>query len=322
MIAPTVTRLGDVVDRRREMADEVRAGLGRRPRELPCRYFYDARGSALFEEITRLPEYYLTRAESAILEERSAEIVELVRPQAIVELGAGSCAKTRLLIEAGLERGLGRFLPFDISPVAVEEAARELASGFDGLRVQGLVGDFVGQLGTIPRHGRQLVLFLGSTLGNFEEPERDAFLGAVRGLLAPGDHFLLGVDLVKSRAVLHAAYNDSGGVTADFNRNLLRVLNRELGADFDLRAYEHVAFYNADDRRVEMHLRARSAQTVRIPGAGLTVHLAAGELVRTEISAKHTRASAAAALAAAGMRLRRWFTDPAAQFGLALAEPV
>jgi L-histidine Nalpha-methyltransferase len=320
--APTVTRLGGLVDRRREMADEVRAGLSRRPRELPCRYFYDARGSALFEEITRLPEYYPTRAESAILEDRAAEVIELARPVAIVELGAGSCAKTRLLIEAGLRHGLRRFLPFDISPAAVEEAVRELASGFEGLRVDGLVGDFRGQLDTIPWRGRQLVLFLGSTIGNFEEPERDAFLGAVRGLLAPGDHFLLGVDLVKARAALHAAYNDSRGVTAEFNLNLLRVLNRELGADFDLGAYEHVAFYNADDRRVEMHLRARRAQTVRIPGAGLTVSLSGGELVRTEISAKFTRGSAGAALARAGMRLRRWFTDADVQFGLALAEPV
>jgi L-histidine N-alpha-methyltransferase len=319
--APSVLRLDGIVDRRREMAEEVRAGLARRPRELPCRYFYDARGSALFEEITRLPEYYPTRAEAAILEARATEIVALTRPEAIVELGAGSCAKTRLLIEVGLGDCLRSFVPFDISPAAVEDAVHDLASGFDGLEVSGIVGDFRGQLGTIPRRGRQLVLFLGSTIGNFEGAERDEFLSAVRGLLRPGDHFLLGVDLVKDRSALHAAYNDSRGVTAEFNLNLLRVLNRELGADFDLDAYEHVAFYAEDRQRIEMHLRVRGAQKVRIPGAGLTVELEPGEQVRTEISAKFTRDSAAAALEAAGMRLRRWFTDPAAQFGLALAEP-
>jgi L-histidine Nalpha-methyltransferase len=322
VITPTVTRLDGDVDRLREMAADVRTGLARRPRELPCRYFYDARGSALFEEITRLPEYYPTRAEAAILEARSAEVIELTRPEVVVELGAGSCAKTRLLIEAGLEDDLTRFVPFDISSAAVEEAVRELASGFDGLRVHGMVGDFRDQLGTIPRLGRQLVLFLGSTIGNFEEAERRAFLAAVRSLLAPGDHFLLGVDLVKPEPVLHAAYNDSLGITAEFNLNLLHVLNRELEADFEPDLYEHVAFYSSEQQRVEMHLRATRAQVVRIPGAGLTVSLADGERVRTEISAKFTRESAGAALADAGMRLRRWFTDPDCQFGLALAEPV
>jgi L-histidine N-alpha-methyltransferase len=321
VIAPVVTRLDGAVDRRAEMVDEVRRGLGRRPRELPCRYFYDAAGSALFEEITRLPEYYPTRAETAILRQYAAEIVALAQPDVMVELGAGSCAKTRLLIGPAMGRGLRQFLPFDISPAAVEEAVRDLAGGFNGLAVHGMVGDFRTHLDAIPRAGSQMVLFLGSTIGNFDGEERLSFLRTVREMLRPGDHFLLGVDLIKDERVLHAAYNDSRGVTAAFNLNLLRVLNRELGADFDLGGFEHVAGYAPDRQRVEMHLRSLRSQTVRLPQAGLTIAVAAGEQVRTEISVKFTCESAAEALEAAGLRLRRWFTDREERFGLALAQP-
>jgi L-histidine N-alpha-methyltransferase len=340
VIVPVVTRLDATADLRAEMAEEVRRGLTRQPRELPTRYFYDARGSALFEEITTLPEYYPTRAETAILERHGAEIVTLAQPQAIVELGAGSCAKSRLLIEPAEAGGLRQFLPFDISAAAVEDAVRELAAGFPDLAVHGIVGDFRTQMDAIPRPerrsssrredpshyltgapGSQLVLFLGSTIGNFEEPERLEFLRGVREMLRPGDHFLLGVDLVKAERTLHAAYNDGRGVTAAFNLNLLRVLNRELDADFDLDGFEHVAFYDPELQRVEMHLRSLHAQTVRIRAAGLTVAFAAGERVRTEISVKFTRDSAAAALEAAGLALRRWFTDSEERFGLALARP-
>jgi L-histidine N-alpha-methyltransferase len=309
------------MDRHLELAFEVRRGLTRLPRELPSRYFYDARGSELFEEITRLPEYYPTRAEAAILERSAHEIVLLTRPDVMVELGAGSCAKTRLLIDEAQRRGLRQFVPLDISTAAVEDAVQELAETFPALPVHGLVGDFRDQLGSIPRIGSQLVLFLGSTIGNFEESERLAFLRTVRSLMRRGDHFLLGVDLVKDERTLHAAYNDSRGVTAAFNLNLLAVLNRELGADFDTREFEHVAFYSAQRQRIEMHLRSRLAQTVRVPGAGLTISLAEGEQIRTEISAKFTRESAAAALEAAGLCLLRWFTDPGRRFGLALAQP-
>ena len=315
-----LTRLDGGRDRLRDMIRDVRAGLSRRPRELPCRYFYDALGSQLFEEITRLPEYYPTRAERAILERHSTEIAELTRPAVVVELGAGSCSKTRLLIDAALRLGLRRFLPFDISATAVEDALSELSASFPALLVHGLVGDFRTQLHAIPRQGRQLVLFLGSTIGNFTEPERDDLLLRVRSLLRPGDHFLLGVDLVKDADDLDAAYNDAGGVTAEFNRNLLRVLNRELGADFDLSAFEHVAFYAPGRRRVEMHLRSLRDQTVRVPAADVELSLAEDERVLTEISCKFTPETAAAALDAAGLRPSRWFTDPQRQFGLALAE--
>jgi L-histidine N-alpha-methyltransferase len=321
VIVPVVTRLGVAGDLRAEMADEVRRGLTRQPRELPTRYFYDARGSALFEEITTLPEYYPTRAETAILEQHGAEIAALARPRVMVELGAGSCAKSRLLIEPAEARGLRQFLPFDISAAAVEDAVRELAAGFPDLAVHGIVGDFRTQMDAIPRLGSQLVLFLGSTIGNFEEPERLEFLRGVREMLRPGDHFLLGVDLVKPERMLHAAYNDGRGVTAAFNLNLLRVLNRELGADFDLDGFEHLAFYDPELHRVEMHLRSLRNQTVRLRAAGLTVAFAAGERVRTEISVKFTRESAAAALEAAGLALSCWFTDPEERFGLALAQP-
>ena len=321
MSAPVITRLDSGVDRHRELVDEVRRGLTREPRELPSRYFYDARGSELFEEITRLPEYYPTRAEAAILERYAAEIVLLARPDVMVELGAGSCAKTRLLIDEALRRGLREFVPLDISVAAVEDAVGELASTFPTLPVHGLVGDFRDQLEVITRRGSQLMLFLGSTIGNFDEPERVAFLRMVRSRMGPGDHLLLGVDLVKAEPVLHAAYNDSRGVTAAFNRNLLAVLNRELDADFDPSEFEHVAFYAAEGRRIEMHLRSRRDQTVRIPGADLVVALAAGEQIRTEISTKFTRESVSEELGAAGLCLLRWFTDPERRFGLALLQP-
>ena len=306
---------------RRAMAEEVRTGLLRSPRELPCKYFYDKRGSELFDRITQLPEYYLTRMEAELLRGASAEIASLVRPEAIVELGAGYCTKSRLLISAARRVGsLGHFVPVDVSPDALEEASRFLRSEYPGLQVHGLVAEFEGGV-DVPRYGRRLVVFLGSTIGNLDDGERAAFLAGIRGMLEQGDAFLLGVDLVKDVDELNAAYNDSAGVSAEFNRNLLRVLNRELGANFDIDSFEHVSAYSEERKRIETHLRSLRRQVVRIPACALAVDFEDGELVHTEISVKFERASLAEELRAAGLQLRQWFTDPAQRFALALASP-
>lgn len=321
LAAPITLALHDVgVDHRRVLVEEVRRGLTDRPKHLPSRYFYDERGCELFEAITELPEYYLTRAEEALLRRHADDIVRATEPVSLVEIGAGSCRKTSLVIDAARRLGHGQnFVPFDISEEAVRAAAGDLVSRFPGLQVYGMVGDFEQHLAAIPRLGRQLVLFLGSTIGNLEPAERIEFLSHVRALLEPDDAFLLGVDLVKDADVLHAAYNDAQGVTAAFNRNLLSFLNRELGADFDPEAFDHVAYYDEDRQRVELHLKSSRRQVVRVPGADLSVTFEAGECLHTEISTKFTEATARDSLRAAGMRLERWFTDPEGRFGMALA---
>jgi L-histidine N-alpha-methyltransferase len=306
---------------REALVADLRAGLGRIPRSIPPRWFYDARGSELFEAITALPEYYQTRTEAAILRAHAADVIASVRPESIAELGAGSCTKTRILIAPALESGLRTFVPFDISDSMLAHAAHELVEEFPGLSVYAMVGDFNQHLGEIPRFGRQLVVFLGGTIGNFDTPTRARFLADVRALLHDGDAFLLGVDLVKDREELVRAYDDSAGVTAEFNLNLLRMIDRELDADFDLDAFRHVALWNEDESRIEMHLRSLRDQRVSIPGADLSVDFAAGELMLTEISGKYTRASVEAAFAGAGMRLDAWYTDDRARFALCLARP-
>jgi L-histidine Nalpha-methyltransferase len=325
MIAPPITLAIHTVglERRQTMGDDVRRGLLATPRELPCRYFYDDRGSRLFDEITRLPEYYLTRAETEILQRHAGDIVALAGAESLVELGAGTCAKSRFLIDAGRRHGsLRHFVPFDISEVTVQQSAHELVEAYPGLTVYGLVGDFGAHLGSIPRLGRQLVLFLGSTIGNFDPSERVAFLREVRALMEPDDLFLLGVDLDKDPRTLLAAYDDAAGVTAEFNLNLLRVLNRELGADFDLDGFAHEARYDGGEQRIEMHLRSLRRQTVTVPGAGAVVEFEPDERMSTEISSKFTRSTTEANLGAAGMRLHAWFTDEAERFALALAAPM
>jgi L-histidine Nalpha-methyltransferase len=308
---------------RDELVADVRAGLGERPRRLPSRWFYDEEGSRLFDLITELPEYYQTRTETGILRTHAAQIARLTRPEALVELGAGSCTKTRLLIEACREVGtLRSFTPFDVSETVVHRTARQLVDEYAGLTVYGMVGDFSSHLGCIPRLGSRLVAFLGSTIGNLEVDERARFLDEVRALLEPGDAFLCGVDLVKHHGDLVAAYDDSAGVTAAFNRNVLVVVNRELAADFDPTAFDHVALYDPRLDRIEMHLRSTRSQRVAIREAAMHVDFDAGETVRTEISAKFTRATVEGCLRDASMRLAAWFTDPAQRFALALATPV
>jgi L-histidine N-alpha-methyltransferase len=307
-------------DLRRELAEDVRAGLGKRPKELPPRWFYDERGSRLFDEITRLPEYYLTRRERGILEERAAEIASLTGAETFVELGAGTSEKTRILLDAfRLEGGPQRFVPVDVSEPTLRAAAAALAEEYPGLEVHAVVGDFQRHIGLLPHGGRRLVAFLGSTVGNLLPDERAAFLAALRGALDPDEWLLLGVDLVKDEARLLAAYDDAAGVTAEFNRNVLAVLNRELGADFDLDAFEHVARWDAVGERIELLLRSLRAQRVRVRALGLEVEFAEGEELRTEWSAKFRRERLEEELGEAGLEPVRWWTDAAGDFGLALA---
>jgi L-histidine Nalpha-methyltransferase len=307
-------------DVRDDLVADVRAGLTVTPKSLPPRWFYDQRGSQLFEAITRLPEYYLTRTEAAILESAAPDLISAVRPEALVELGAGSSEKTRCLIEAGRRHGLSCFLPFDISEEFLQRAAREVAAEFPGLSVYAVVGAFADHLDRVPRQGRQLIVFLGSTIGNFDEPERLAFLAGIRRLLQPGDAFLLGLDLVKPEAQLVAAYDDAAGVTAEFNRNVLHVLNHELEADFDVAAFEHVALFNRERSRIEMHLESRRRQRVRIPRAALTVDFEPGERLLTEISIKFSRDGIERELGQSGMAVSRWYRDTDERFALCLCE--
>ncbi len=301
-----------------EMVQEVREGLCRDLKELPPKYFYDARGSELFESITTLPEYYPTRAEREILNRRAPEIVSGAAE--LVELGSGTASKTRALLYAMAGAGsLRRYVPFDVDGSVVERCAGELAELYPGLTVDGVVGDFQRDLTRIPEGDHRLFAFLGGTIGNLYPHEREAFLGELRELMGASDRLLIGTDLVKDRGVIEAAYNDSAGVTAEFNRNVLRVLNRELDADFDLDAFEHVAFFDEANSWIEMRLRANGAQTVTIDGADLVVEFADGEELRTEISAKFTRAAVQRELEGAGLRLDSFHTDNGGLFGLASA---
>ncbi len=304
------------------MAEDVRAGLTASPKELSPKYFYDERGSRLFERITTLPEYYPTRREREILAGRSAEILEAAgTPGTLVELGSGSAAKTRHLLSAMRDAGrLQTYVPVDISEEITQATAQVLVEEYPGLEVRGLVCDFESDLERIPSPGgARLIAFLGGTIGNLYPGERREFLTRIARLLGPGDHLLLGTDLVKSTARLEAAYNDAAGVTAEFNKNVLNVLNRELGADFDLEAFEHVARYDAREERMDIRLRSLTEQSVDVDGLGLTVEFAAGEEMRTEISAKFTRERLECVYAESGLELRGWFADEAGDYALSLA---
>jgi dimethylhistidine N-methyltransferase/ergothioneine biosynthesis protein EgtC len=301
---------------------DVRRGLGGRPRTLPPKWFYDKRGSDLFEQITRLPEYYPTRAEQEILERRAPEIAQLTRAATLIELGSGSSRKTRLLLDALTAGGtLRRYAPLDVSAAALEEAGRAICRDYPDLRVTATVADFEGGLALSDEPGPRLLAFLGSTIGNFDQSQRAAFYRMLALELTSDDVLLLGADLVKEPEVLVRAYDDAAGVTAEFDKNVLHVLNRELGADFDPDAYDHVAVWNAEQERIEMHLRARRAQTVKIPDLDLSVDFAEGEDLRTELSCKFRRESLTAELKAGGFTVRHWWTDTARRFALLLVVP-
>jgi L-histidine N-alpha-methyltransferase len=303
------------------MAVEVRAGLLARPLPwLPCKYFYDDRGSALFEEITRLPEYYQTRTEERVLEGIAEEVVAAVRPRELCEIGSGIGRKLRLLLDAGRVLGtLERCVLLDINETFLVDSVCRLGGDYPGLGVRGVVGDFLEDLTSLGPGGGRLALLLAGTIGNLHpDHEVPAFLQAMARQLEPGDAFLIGLDLVKDERRLHAAYNDSAGVTAEFNRNILRVVNAALRANFDPTAYDHVAFYDRQRAWIEMRLRARHDQRVRVPGADLELMLRRGEEIRTELSCKYTRDSFGARLAGTRLGLEAWYTDPEDLFALAL----
>jgi L-histidine Nalpha-methyltransferase len=296
---------------------DVLNGLTRTPKTLPPKWFYDALGSELFDRITELPEYYPTRAEREILLGRAAEIAAASGARTLVELGSGSSDKTRHLLDAMPE--LHAYVPVDVSESALRQAGEALVAERPGLEVHALIADFTAGIRLPETPGPRLVAFLGGTIGNLVPEERAAFLASVRALLAPGDALLLGTDLVKDEAVLVAAYDDSAGVTAAFNKNVLSVMNRELGADFDPGAFEHVALWDAEREWIEMRLRSRTAQTVKVPALDLAVDFAAGEELRTEVSAKFRREGVTAELATAGLDLTHWWTDEEGRFALSLS---
>lgn len=305
---------------RTALRDDVRHGLAQDPKSLPPKWFYDDTGSELFDRITRLPEYYPTRAEAEILRAHSVEVASLSGADTLVELGSGTSEKTRMLLDALQDTGsLRRFIPFDVDAGVLEMAGEAIARDYPGVRVQAVCGDFEHHLAQIPGGGRRLFVFLGSTLGNLTPGPRADFLSALAAVMNDGDGLLLGTDLVKDTARLVRAYDDAAGVTAAFNRNVLAVVNRELDADFDLAAFAHVARWNSAERRMEMWLRARRAQRVVIAALDLTVDFAAGEEMLTEVSCKFRPEQVADELAAAGLQRRRWWTDAAGDFGLSLA---
>jgi L-histidine Nalpha-methyltransferase len=308
----------------RSLAGDVLNGLTRPFKELPPKHFYDARGAELFDRICELPEYYPTRAERAILEQHARELSALTGAAELVELGSGTAAKTRVLLDALHAAGtLKRYIPVDVTESMVRECAAELTGEYPGLRVHGVIGDFERHLDQVPNAiGPRIVAFLGGTIGNFPPASRRRVLREIARLLGPEDYLLMGTDLVKDPEILEAAYDDAQGVTAEFNRNVLRVLNRELGADFEPEDFEHVALFDREHEWIEMRLRARREHTTLVRDLDLAVHFDAGEEMRTEISAKFTPERLEGDLSAAGMELIRWFTDPEELFALTLSRAV
>ena len=306
----------------RALRRDVRDGLTRTPKSLPPKWFYDSVGSDLFDQITRLPEYYPTRTEAQILRARAGEIAAASGADTLVELGSGTSEKTRILLDALRDNGaLRRFIPFDVDASVLQTASEAVGAEYPGIDVDAVCGDFEEHLGEIPRVGRRLIVFLGSTIGNLTPEPRAAFLAALADTMRPGDALLLGTDLVKDADRLVRAYDDAAGVTARFNKNVLAVVNRELSADFDVDAFEHVARWNSDAERIEMWLRASTSQTVHVDALGLTVEFAAGEEMLTEVSSKFRPDAVASELAAAGLRRTHWWTDDRGDFGLSLSTP-
>jgi L-histidine N-alpha-methyltransferase len=307
-------------EQRRLLVDEARAGLLTRPRQLSPKWFYDERGCVLFDEITRLPEYYLTRSEREILEQRSAEIAELTRARTLIELGSGTSEKTRLLLDALTRQGsLERFVPFDVSEAILELSGAAVRGEYPGLEVEPIAGDFERHLGHLPEGTRKLVAFLGSTIGNLPPDARRDFLEQVGRLLGPMDALLLGIDLVKDESRLLAAYDDAAGVTAEFNRNVLHVLNRELGASFVPERFEHDPRWDAEHEWIEMRLRATQAESVSVDALAAVVELDEGERIRTEISQKFRAERIADELAEVGLQVAETWRDGHGDFALVLA---
>lgn len=304
------------------MIKDVREGLTLQSKSLPSIYFYDDHGSALFEEITQLPEYYLSRAETTILETYANDIIAAVHPDELVEIGAGYARKTQLLLTAIHEREAGNvYVPIDVSEAALVHAGGNLTDTYPWLHVRGYLGDFGSDLDAVPRHGRRLVAFLGSTIGNLSLEQRTGFFRSIGSMLTDGDGFLLGVDLMKDESLLIAAYNDSAGVSAAFNKNVLTVVNRELDGDFDPDAFDHETRLVTATGCMEQSLRANRDIVAKLGAIDLTIHMDKGEAIHTEWSCKFTRRQVMEEFAVAGLEMCDWWTDPADQFALALARP-
>jgi L-histidine Nalpha-methyltransferase len=318
----SIRRLSPPADVGADLAADTLQGLTSSPKQLSSKYFYDARGSELFEDITRLPEYYLTRAEAEILTLFADEIMEAIKPQELVELGSGYSVKTRLLLDALHRAGSGDlYVPFDISEAAIRDASTTLTEQYPWLTIAGLVGDFPADLPKVPHSGRRLVTFLGSTIGNFRSPDRVAFYRSVSAMLEPDDGLLVGIDLVKDVDTLLAAYNDSAGVTAEFNKNILHVLNRELGANFPVEEFEYVVRWDPVDECVAMGLRATRAIDVTIDTLDLAIHLDEGEEIHDEVSCKFRKEVVTSEALAAGLKVSGWWTDTRNRFAVALLQP-
>jgi len=307
----------------RSLADDVLDGLTKPFKELPPKHFYDARGAELFDQICELPEYYPTRTERSILQDAAERLAQATAAEELVELGSGTAAKTRVLLDALHRAGtLKLYIPVDVTEGMVRDCAQELTEEFPGLRVHGVIGDFERHLDRVPAaQGPRVVVFLGGTIGNFPPGSRRRFLREIAKLLGPEDHLLMGTDLVKDPDVLTQAYDDAQGVTAEFNRNLLTVLNRELQADFDPEDFEHVALFDREHEWIEMRLRARRAHTTTVRDLGLSVRFEEGEEMRTEISAKFTQERVEDDLSAAGLEIVDWLTDPEQLFAITLSRP-
>jgi L-histidine N-alpha-methyltransferase len=303
------------------IVEDVARGLALPQKAIPSKYFYDERGSQLFDAICELDEYYLTRTEQALLDRFAGDLISAAEPTDLVELGSGMSRKTRTLLDAAQQAGLDLcYHPFDVCEEALRESGRALTVAYPGLRVHAIVGDYDLDLERLPDGDRRLVAFLGSTLGNFTRPHARQFVERLGGVLRHGEHFLLGADLVKPVELIEAAYNDSAGITAEFNRNVLHVINRELDADFDPAAFEHLAFFNAEQSQIEAYLRSRRRQRVTLRKLGSSFDFGEGETIHTEISRKFTYEELEDLLEGGGFEVRRWYTPADDSFVLALAE--
>jgi L-histidine N-alpha-methyltransferase len=306
-----------------QLRADVLAGLTASPKTLPPKWFYDDAGSDLFDQITRLPEYYPTEAEREILLSRAGDIAELSGADTVIELGSGTSDKTRALLDAFTSTGqLRRFVPFDVSEQTLIDAAKFIGEDYPGLVIHAVVGDFERHLNYLPTGGKRMIVFLGGTIGNFTPSERLEFLRSLLATMAPADSFLLGTDLVKDHDRLVTAYDDAQGVTAEFNKNVLKVINRNLDADFDVSTFDHVALFNTEQEWIEMRLRSRIDQLVHIGALDLDVSFVAGEEIRTEISAKFTANGVRNELGMVGLELTNWWTDRAGDFGVSLSKPL
>lgn len=318
-----ISRLAQI-GRGSDLAADIVRGFGSTPRRLPPKYFYDERGARLFDAICDTPEYYPTRTEQALLEAVAPEVIAAADPTHLVELGSGASRKTRTLLDALIDHlggptAAADYVPIDISEAMLLSSARALLRDYPRLRVHGVVADYDHHLHVIPRTGRRLIAFLGSTIGNFRQPRAVRFVSSIAAGMGPRDHLLIGFDLVKPAGVLHAAYNDAAGITAEFNLNILQVINRELDGDFDPDEFEHVARYLPEQRQIEMYLRARRGQRVSLARLGRTYEFGAGELLRTEISRKFTRARAESVVRGGGLQPVGWYQSPDRYFALLLA---